>query len=532
MQYRQPLLLCFAFLLVGTALYVQLLCGDYGDKSLLLDCALRYLHGKKLYRDIFELQPPLILLLYALPVKLSGWFGVQDTVVLVLCGVLLIAVSLLLCFHLMRFSPLYAKRRNGTIAWIAILLIALQNPAYFLDREHLFFVLCLPYILRFMPSLAMLPLPVFLRYGIGLMAGIGFCIKPHFAVLFAGIQIIFMISQRSYALLFSKENRMIYGVTVVYGISIWQLTPDYLFTLLPMAMAAYSGHHKPYAWLTYLPFSLLCLGIIFADFRLKYKSPYRSDIVYLLGLLPFVLLYVVANNGWGYTWNLLHNFILLVNLFVWYEFRWLKASYQAQGLPVKPFIFGMRANIACMVINTVFASAILLFAFSNNSFNYTNNANAREFIADIQKFNHNAPIHSFGTMSLEFDTWSRLERYQKIRWETRFSNLWMLRKFDDSDTAFAQRNRWILEYVSKSYAEDLHNNMPEFVFVDKSNSTAKGDKIINFIAYLSVSENFIREWQHYQYIADLKTIEEQKKKQGGDKIAPVFTYALYKRIKE
>ena len=486
--------------------------------------------AKKLYQDIFELQPPLILWLYTGPLLLSELTGIKDCVALVLCGLPVIALSIAASYTLLCYHPVFAdnKRKRSIFAvFLGFLFIFFQNPLYFLDREHLFLILCFPYMLRFTPSLAAQKIPSVYGSITGIMAGVGFCIKPHFIVIFLGIQLACMLHQYSFSILFSKENRIIYLTVLLYCIAIWLLTPEYIVIVMPMLQATYSAYTKKYNFLLYLPFSCVCLGIILADFRLTYTSPYRKDIFYWLGLLPFFILYACINNGWGYTWNMLHSMILILNIYVLWEFLSLREKYKTDNLSLKKLTFGVRANQANLVINFVFVACVLFLAAHITVFDYSRNPSAVAFMEDVKKLNSGKSLESFGFMSLDFDIWSRIERHTKAKWETRFSNFWMLRKFDVSDAEFALKNKWILDYIGNAFAEDLNKNQPELIFVDHNVSEIIIVKPIDFIKYLSLTPAFITEWKNYNYIGEIDTIDQREKsEQNKDFHAG---YAVYKR---
>lgn len=186
--------------------------GDRGDKAWKLEATQELYAGKKLYTDIFEMNPPSQFWLYSIPVYLSSHFPpLKDYHFLVLMGMLTVSYVVYICSRLMALHPMFMddKRKKMELCLLlATVLVTFQYPVYFFDREHIFFVLILPYIFRFMPSLARAPVPPTLSMIIGLLAGVGFCIKPHCLIVFAGIQLMYFWRERSLAILRSRKTSL------------------------------------------------------------------------------------------------------------------------------------------------------------------------------------------------------------------------------------------------------------------------------------------------------------------------------------
>src|SRR5262249_32648747 len=160
----------------------------------------------------------------------------------------------------------------------ASLFVIITPQMFFFDREHILMVMTFPYVLRFMPSLARVTLPNGLRVCVGLAAALGFCIKPHSVILFAFVQAMFLLRERSLTILWSLENLIIYCGAALYFFCIWQFAPQYVHVILPAALATYAAFNRGGSSLMGLPPAILCFCLTFADFRPRYSSPYRRDI--------------------------------------------------------------------------------------------------------------------------------------------------------------------------------------------------------------------------------------------------------------
>jgi hypothetical protein len=492
-------LLAAAILLLCVCAYVHTVSANSSDKNWLLLAAQKWLSGDQLYTDIFEINPPLIIWLYAIPVWISMHLKLLSAYnALALLTFALIAFVLRLCAGLLARHPGFAgspKKRLGFILWLTYVFVFLTAPMYFSDREHLLFVLTFPYVLRFIPGLARRRLSLKLRLAIGLLAAIGFCIKPHTLVVFAVLQLLYMLRERSCAILASVENAVIYLLGGLYVAAIVCCMPEYLHTVLPMAFATYSAYSRKVDGIYSIIVFVVIMGITFADFRPRHSSPYRRDVYYFLGVCAAYLAYGLLNNGWAYTYIPLLSIARILAGWVLLEFVWLKQDADARGLLARQFLFGIRSCSVNLLLNVSFyVICFVAYLVPTDCQKSISCSGTALFFREAKQH----PAHSFGVMSLEFYKWSELSRETGEHWDTRFNHLWMLPKFLLLGPDFRQKHQWIIDYVGQAYAEDLERHKPDIVYVDSSPELFKGYSHVDLPGYLSSVPAFKTAWSHYR----------------------------------
>lgn len=526
-----------SIVLLCLSLYSHFILGNVSaDKDLELYNAHTWLQGKPLYQGIFGVQPPLIYSIYTLPVYLSQHLGIlQDSHYLLLLGLILMAYIAYTALMLIRHHPAFAqdtKKQAEFCLLLVSIFITFQNPQYIFDREHLFLVLTFPYVLRFMPSMAHAKISIRTSILIGIMAALGSCFKPQCLVVFAGVNLFYLLRERSFAIIRSGENITFYLVVIMCIMLTGVFTPLYLTVVIPMALATYSACKSSLGGLVYFLSALLTFGVTFADYRLRHKSPYRSDILYLVAVAGLFLIYGVATYGWGYSWNPLSSMVNILTGFVLWDYLYLKQEHEKNGLPVKPFIFGIRACTACFLYNAAFTLTYFGFALNLLYFGYGIDCygsaslctTQKQFVAEIEKANDQQPVRSFEALSIGFDpTWLVYNRLTDAQWESRF-NLWMLAKFFIAGKDFAIRHKWVLDYTDHALADNLRKNKPQLVFVSDSDGFFAYNKNVDLVAFLETLPEFAHEWKHYRYVTKIDTLypELQGRKQHG--------FFVYKRI--
>src|SRR5579871_5187204 len=111
-------LLFTAVLLIMLSCYVHFLSANAADKNWLLVAAGEWISGKTLYVDIFEVNPPLIIWLYSIPVWLSRFVPhMHDYNMLVLLGLGLIVCVIRICTHLIALHPAFKDSEGKQMAF-------------------------------------------------------------------------------------------------------------------------------------------------------------------------------------------------------------------------------------------------------------------------------------------------------------------------------------------------------------------------------------------------------------------------------
>lgn len=184
---RQPFGLLVAALFVGAAALALSRVPNH-DVAWLVHVAERVQRGAVLYVDVIETNPPLIVWLTRFPVwiaALASWAPI-GTVRVSILG--LVAVSLWLSWR--RLQPLEGGdprlARQGTL-WALFVLLVL--PGYhFGQREHILLILTLPFVLSTAAHGTSGAPSRGLAIAIGLSAGVGFALKPHFVAIWVALE--------------------------------------------------------------------------------------------------------------------------------------------------------------------------------------------------------------------------------------------------------------------------------------------------------------------------------------------------------
>jgi|GEM_PF-322694 len=238
-------ILLFSFLLLAFNrlifwIYHPLLV--WTDQSVYLEIAEMILQGKVPYVDVFDFNPPLIMYLNLIPVMVAKFLRVTDALGLSLTVIVLNAVSCIVA------AWLVYKNRAVTAPlplFALIFFFALYTQGLDTDlgqREHLFMLLYLPYLMgRGLVWMGGAMTSRVLAIAIGIAAGLGLALKPHFILCAVVTELAFCYQaggRRQWRIFLRAENYAIVGVFLAYLLGFFLLPESarniFLYQAIPI----------------------------------------------------------------------------------------------------------------------------------------------------------------------------------------------------------------------------------------------------------------------------------------------------------
>ncbi len=227
--------------LLVTVLYVGLVLFPSflnHDVSWIVYGAREMIKGGKFGADVIDVNPPLAWWLSMPPILVAELLGVSPIILFRLYVFLLIAIAIAL---LKRTNRQLETRQLAVAGMILIVM-----PGYdFGQREHLMAILVTPYLGNLINRDKNAPVPVPTRVIVGLMAGIGICIKPYFLLVPICVEIYRMAKTRNIFEIFRTETITMGLVGIIYVAAAWFLAPAFFTDILPMVISNYVTYDNP-----------------------------------------------------------------------------------------------------------------------------------------------------------------------------------------------------------------------------------------------------------------------------------------------
>ena len=225
-------------LTLGIILFTVLRSPLKDDVAWLLYVARRWMAGRELYVDVVEVNPPLIVWISAIPIRIAAWLDTQPEKVAMpffmtsVLGFGFWAACLLRGYAGGARHGLFADRLP---VFAALGTVLLAVPGMELgQREHLLLAAGLPYLVLFARSLGGERPAWPIAVAAGVLAGLGCALKPRYAVVFAVLEAVALLR----GLPLFRLMPMVAAATLAsYAGAVVLFCPNYLRRAVPLAMA-------------------------------------------------------------------------------------------------------------------------------------------------------------------------------------------------------------------------------------------------------------------------------------------------------
>lgn len=284
--------------------YVRFQSDIIQDTAWFIYIANQLLHGKELYVDILEVNPPLGMWLIVPIVWLAEKFNLDSVIAVDATLLAMSAAALWYCNRILRLYERISHQSRRLILVFLALFILFFPATLFAEREHFMVLLFLPWLfLRVIPN-ASTQMGSVERVIVGILAGAAICIKPQSVFAPILVELVLLLRSRDLKSLITFEN--IGGLLFVffYGASIFLFAPKFLTEMLTLGAKAYVP------FFGYAP-SLILLNALWAliatliAYLIRRRLALLSDDTSLIdGLLAaalgFIISYFIQMKGFGY----------------------------------------------------------------------------------------------------------------------------------------------------------------------------------------------------------------------------------------
>ncbi|WP_431285824.1 DUF3488 domain-containing protein [Humitalea sp. 24SJ18S-53] len=245
------------------------------DVAAILNFSERWLAGEALYRDLIDVNPPLIFVLTLLPAAMGRWLPLDGPQSLLLC-------MLVLCGVVWRMTALLRRGRAEGPVEAAVLSAAIPLVLFvvgydFAQREHLMGVVAIPYAILAARRADGLPTGTGLAIGTALLAAVGFALKPHFLAVPGLIELLVLGHRAARMGAWAGLRASLRDAVPWTMASVWLA---YLVAI-PVLFPDYFGYVLPLVWVYYLD-----LGV-FGAFDVLLSNRLGTAFLGLAVLLPF-----------------------------------------------------------------------------------------------------------------------------------------------------------------------------------------------------------------------------------------------------
>jgi hypothetical protein len=477
--------LVFLVAVVSVVLFIALRSPLKDDIAWLLYVARRWMGGRELYIDVVEVNPPLIVWISAIPLKIAHWLDADPRFVAIPVFVAAVIACAWWTTTLLHSRGGLFTQRLPVFAAISTALLIL--PAADLgQREHLLVAAFLPYLVLFARSLGAAGPPHENRsYGsaaacliAGVLAGLGCALKPRYGAIFVVLECLALTrGLRPWRFMPFAAGMTLVGYAGLVAI----LCPAYLQRAVPMALALYGATDVSFLKLL-TDSTLLLSGQAVAIWLLWLRRRSLSDYDLMLTLVIFAatstVICFVDGKDWYYH-RLPATVATVLALLLWFatelvQRRWcIRCPLVMAGLAITVFCVSSIQQLA--------PEAVAAMEPQRNA------------VDRLEQIIHDQHARTY----IAFSEWIALGfpvvNETGVTWASRFDSMWALKgevwraKFDPATAKEWPIARWV--------AHDFIAGCPDIAVVDTRETT-------DYIRVLSAADPaFTRVWTRYREIA-------------------------------
>jgi hypothetical protein len=509
-QLRGTWIILAAAALSALGLYLQFTVYINHDVGWVVHSAGWMLQGKVFGRDIIAANPPLIWFLSLPPALVATAAGISEVLSLRIYVVALDVLCLALTWQALK--PLRQRgadiERAVIIAAAAFFLFVVPGRD-FAQREYLAFALGLPYVVlvTWRADDGAPPTRGFAIFA-GVLAGLGFGLKPYFLLAPMGLEAALLWRVRNWRSVLRPETVALALTLVLYLVTVVAFTPAYLTKVVPNVRDIYWGFENQtvgaLAWRVAL--SVVLLGFVQAIRLPPRLARYKNALS--ICAVAFLASYFIQGKGYSYH-------IFPAAAFVGTAFALAVSHLIVEGLrPHAQRRGGKTALLSAAVVTLVIATGVKAWDVIEwyDESNVTTGSYGRlvgSLINCIDRFTRKGDyFYAFSTHPFPGFP---IADYVSAEWGSRTNSelaVPAIVKFDRGEVPIASnRFRQAEAYFRNIVVDDFVKNRPRVVFVnDKPPRHGIGDLPFDDIAYYRQDPRFAAAWAHYHEVAPIEDI--------------------------
>jgi len=476
---------CITLALLGIA--AELARPGTADMGFFLYAAGRVLDGARLYRDVVDLNPPLIIAFNLPVVALARVTGLSEFLLYRLASAFLVGILLLYSARLiLRYVlPGEPRRARYLVLLLCFTLFDLSRMD-FGQREHFVLALLVPYLLLVAAKCAGQGVPRGEAAAIGVMAGAAIGLKPQFGLVWVVLEAFRRVrcapAERWRP---TPEIAGVLGFLAAYATAVLWLTPDYLTVAFLLGPAYLQYMREPFVELLALGPGAPLVGFVLLALLVLRRSMRKPVLGTLVAWTTVACFLAAAAQGKNFRY---HFYPALALAFVLLGLVVVDVPAAAQRLSERIYGRASRALLATIVV-VVSGWAVLQVA-GGDAAERRQRAALADLVGAVRDRAMGRPV---GVLSYTMESSFPLVNYAGVGLASRFPSLWPLpvSYWDAIETGGPLQYHTVSEmapverYFLSAVRDDLTTDQPSLLVVLRParDAAINGQRRLNYLQY-------------------------------------------------
>ncbi len=484
------------------SLYIQFHLYLNWDSTWLLEASSRLLAGGDYHTRFVDPNTPLIIYLGIIPVLMTKLTGLSIEWSMRLFTYLIALASMALCSELLKILlPKDSNSRSLFLIGLALGFLVLTNTD-FGQREHLMVMLILPYaVLRSSEELNGIRLKIL----VGLLAGIGFALKPQFLIPFVIMELCRLRRVKKIKLLFTPDLITIIAIFFIYLAATIHFNPEYFSFTFPLTTIFYSRfpHASTEALLYNSDAQVILITLVLSRVTTfpesKVLTTLQKNLIDLN--LIFLGLYLLQGLAWQY--HLLPSLVCSLLLLI--------LNFQA-FMQKNKFSF----LLSFVIVGIAMLLKITVVSTLNGIYNKTQpKSPINQIIAAVNELHP----HYYMVWTTTVNPTPILMNYTTAKLASRFSGMWLVpaihqQSLEPSNPKNESQLKWRKKLLYKIVIDDILQFKPEVILVDVSDEKAYLKGRFDYIEFFNEDPQFRKIWGSYKFKKRVLNFDLYQRSQG------------------
>ncbi|MEZ5690537.1 MAG: hypothetical protein R3D71_02595 [Rickettsiales bacterium] len=448
--------------------------------------------GKSLYKDIWEINTPLIFYISMIPVSIHHLTNIPVIPLFFLLICAMGYASIWFSWSVLKKLPIYDTQIQANTMLMVLYCIGFIVPAItsnFGQREHIFVLGILPYISLLIAYSYQRTLPVGFRVMVGVVAAIAFSIKPYFIIVFAAAELAMLHIMRGFKSIMRIEPWIIGLGFVIYHVVIAAIFSEYLQEAGIAFVKNYSGYKSSLELM--IAGSILFIAPTIFMVGIITKTPsYNTNVAVLLVTLIFssLLLYLIPLTDYYY--HLLP--MISLQIFLWTVLLLKKARYVWVFLLLSMLYYKAPVNLERERTIKALSESIQTYISAGDPIAFLDSLTAPSF-----------PVtnYSGGVWALSLPYMAQIpSAYMDFRGTNKEPIYHTIEEMTDEERLFTERT-----------IQDLEE-LPVLIIINYNEKKSGLPQMkFDILKYLMGYERFRELWKNYRHVEDVEGFSIYKK---------------------